>query len=286
NHKKHASWIDKNEKILGIYTDRDCLLKQLMADVTLYSRSLSAPITLFKHDELIQRETSIRNLSKESALFIWYQLLFEIVLGSAPSINARKEMLNEFKQAYHNNPIELKKISEFQFNYSPKTALRWYTRDCFLFRSLNKSMRIQNVVEIYKYRLFLRDLHEQLSQLHSTQSAILTFSKVYRGQLISFEELEQMRSNIHGLISLNTYFSTSTNKDVANEFCGGGLARPNYESIIFTIHIKPNMTMKPFASIQEFSYMQDENEVVVRVNHEETNDICKFLRHSVFASIY
>ncbi|CAF2822653.1 unnamed protein product [Rotaria sp. Silwood2] len=279
--QKHGSWIDKHEKIRDIYINRDCLLKQLMADVTLYSKSLSAPITLFKRDELIQKETSIRNLSKERAIFIWYQLLFEIVLGSAPSIKARREILNEFKQAYQNNAIELQKISEFELNYSPKTALRWYTRNCFLFRLVNKSMRTQNIVEIYKYRWFIRDLHEQLSQLHSIQSATLAFSKVYRGQLISFEELEQIRSNIQGLISLNTYFSTSINKDVADEFCGGGLARPNYESIVFTINIKPNVTMKPFASIREFSYMQDENEVLfsagtvfrIIVVHEPNNGI-------------
>lgn len=262
NHQRHMLWVNQYKKIRDIYTVRELLLKQLMSDVTLYSKSLSIPITIFKYDELMKKESSIRDLSKESALFIWYQLLFEIMLGSEPLENARKEMLNEFKKAYQNNAIELKKISEFEVNYGSKMAVNWYTRDCFLFRLVNRSMRTQNILEIYKYRCFIHDLHKQLEELHSIQVSDPEFSKVYRGQLINFEELERMRANIHGLISLNTYFSTSTDREVAYQFSGEGYGRPYLESIIFMIHIKPNVKTKPFANIQKFSYMKDEGEVL------------------------
>lgn len=67
-------------KIRGIYVDRTSLLNQLIVDIALYSKELSAPITLFKRDYLDKKERSIQSLSKESALFMWFQLLFETLI--------------------------------------------------------------------------------------------------------------------------------------------------------------------------------------------------------------
>lgn len=120
-------------------------------------------------------------------------------------------------------------------------------------------MRTQNIDFIYKYRAFIIDLHKQLSSLNSDTQDIV---EVYRGQLMTFEEIQQMRTNINGLISINTYFSTSIHSSVASNFSGGGLGRPYFESVIFTIRIRQNITDKPFAFIQNFSYMSQEGEVL------------------------
>ncbi|CAF1391086.1 unnamed protein product [Rotaria sordida] len=274
--EKHELWARQYQKIRGVYIDRETLLKQLTIDVTLHSKALTAPITLFKRDELTKKETSMRNLSKECALFMWHQLLFETLLQSNQTSKARHEMLCECKQHYNNNKIELDKIIEFETNFSHDLAIRWYTRDCFLYRLLNKSMRTQNINEIYKYRSFILDLHEQLGILHQSMKSP-EIMQVYRGQLMKFEELEQMRANINGLISLNTYFSTSTKAEVASNFCGGGLGRPTFQSVIFTINIKSNVTTKPFANIQEFSYMHDEGEVLFSAGTVfRINDVSEF----------
>ena len=259
NRERHEKWAKNSDKIRGIYVDRTSLLNQLIADVALYSKELSAPITLFKRDDLDKKERSIQSLSKESALFMWFQLLFETLIHSKQTINARTDIINECKKEYTDNNYELKRIEEFDRSYSPNEAIRWYTRDCFLFRLVNKAMRTQNIDFIYKYRAFIIDLHKQLSSLNSNTQNIV---EVYRGQLMTFEEIQQMRTNINGLISINTYFSTSIHSSVASNFSGGGLGRPNFESVIFTIRIQQNITDKPFALIQNFSYMSQEGEVL------------------------
>lgn len=104
-------------------------------------------------------------------------------------------MLKEAKQAYQSDSAALKKVLEFETEYSPVTAVRWCTRDCFLFRLVNKAMRTQDIVEIYKYRWFIYDLQEQLHQLYSVQAESFEVATVHRGQLISFEELEWMRTS-------------------------------------------------------------------------------------------
>ncbi|CAF1327437.1 unnamed protein product [Adineta ricciae] len=259
NRKQHEKWTKDYSKIRGIYVDRTVLLHQLTADVALYSKELSAPITLFKRDDLSKQERSIRNLSKESSMFMWFQLLLETLLDSKQTINARKEMLNECKREYQEDPVQSSKIEEFEANYSPTEAVRWYTRDCFLFRLVNRAMRTQNIDTIYTYRSFILDLHKQLCRL---SISTLDIDEVYRGQLMAFEEIEHMRSNINGLISINTYFSTSKRLYIASGFSGGGLGRPCLESVVFTIKIRPNMTEKPFANIQDYSYISQEGEVL------------------------
>jgi hypothetical protein len=120
-------------------------------------------------------------------------------------------------------------------------------------------MRTQDIDSVYTYRSFILDLHQQLSELSTTSSSI---SAVYQGQLMTFEELEQIRTNIDGHISINTYFSTSIHSDVAFDFCGGGLRQPHLVSIVFPIKIRPNTTEKPFVKIKEYSYMSREGEVL------------------------
>ena len=110
----------------------------------MYSKELSAPITLFKHDDLNKKERSIENISKESAMFIWFQLLFETLLQSNPTMNERKDMLNECKKEYQDSTIELKTIEEFEQTYSSNETIRWYTRDCFLYRLVNQAIISEN----------------------------------------------------------------------------------------------------------------------------------------------
>ena len=260
NREGPETWANNAHKVRGVYVDRSILLNQLTADVALYSKELSAPISLFKRDDLNRKERSSQNLSKESAKFMWFQLLLETLLQSKQTTRIRDEMLNECRKECQENAPETSKIDEFEATYTANQAIRWYTRDSFLFRLVNRAMRTQDIDSIYTYRSFILDLHQQLSELSTTTSS--NISAVYRGQMMTFEELEQIRANMNGLISINTYFSTSIHSEVAFDFCGGGLGRPHLESIMFTIKIRPNTTEKPFAKIHEYSYMSHEGEVL------------------------
>jgi len=53
----------------------------------------------------------------------------------------------------------------------------------------------------------------QLKQ-YQHQSSI----RVYRGQVMSIDELNTLRQSIHNLISINSFFSTSTNRHKAVGF--------------------------------------------------------------------
>jgi tetratricopeptide (TPR) repeat protein len=160
-------------------------------------------------------------------------------------------------------------IEQFRENYQTNDALSWYTRDCFLYRLLNKAFRSENIARIFQFRFFLTDIHNQLEKLHMeyiksipTNQNTLIF---YRGQALGNEELQKLTKNIGKMISINTYLSTTTNSQVALMFAGNGKQRPFIESVLFQIEIDCSLmkSSKPFANIGHVSFLKDENEVLL-----------------------
>ncbi|CAF4196971.1 unnamed protein product [Rotaria sordida] len=86
---------------------------------------------------------------------------------------------------------------------------------------------------------------------------------VYRGQQLAASELEAFKVNINRFISLNSFWSTTKDKDVALMYAGNGLERPLIESVLFEMLIEINTSEKPLADISKISYMLDENEVLL-----------------------
>jgi hypothetical protein len=109
----------------------------------------------------------IRHLSKENKQFIAFQLLLDMILRLDQSEYAKKELLQFCRLKYQDDSIELKKIDDFEENYRSEDAAKWYTKDSFLYRLLNESLRIETIDSIVKMRYFIHDLHNQLAQLQS-----------------------------------------------------------------------------------------------------------------------
>jgi hypothetical protein len=55
-----------------------------------------------------------------------------------------------------------------------------YFRDTFIYRMLNHALRFTDVEALIPMAFFIKDLHQQLDQLHSNSQILPTV--VYRGQ--------------------------------------------------------------------------------------------------------
>ncbi|CAF1460302.1 unnamed protein product, partial [Rotaria sordida] len=153
-----------------------------------------------------------------------------------------------------------------------KVAIKWYTRDTFLFRLVNKVLREENIDDMYKIRLILSDIHIQLVELHGDYlETLLDLSlypyclTVYRGQLMSARELDQLKWNIGCFISMNSFLSTSTARDLPLIFSGQGQQRPQLESILFEITIETSTCETAFADIQYVSWIPGEEEILITI---------------------
>ncbi|CAF4563423.1 unnamed protein product, partial [Didymodactylos carnosus] len=193
----------------------------------------------------------------------------DVLLRMPKSDESKMEMLTECESYYRDNDQELEKINDFRLNYSSDAAVWWYTRDSFVYRLLNKALRTRDIDIIFKFRFFITDLYRQLQKEHSKFMELFTddeyFLTVYRGQYLKADELHELKDNIGGLISMNTFTSTTCKEDVASMLAGDGSLSPILESILFEIQINTSIDTKPYANIKELSVMKDEDEVLFSI---------------------
>lgn len=204
---------------------------------------------------------SITNLSSTelNGRFMFSKLLLDNLLLIPWNEVDKNEMFSICEKEYSGNPVSLMTLYEFKRTYSSQHALFWYTKESFLYRLLNKALRTQNIDLLYLFRFFIYDAYEQLKQ-HQCASPI----RVYRGQLISKEELNTLQNAQGQLISINSFLSTSMNRDMAIFYLGEYILSDESQQILFEINADPlSDNKKPFANIASLSSFPNEEEVLM-----------------------
>jgi tetratricopeptide (TPR) repeat protein len=193
--------------------------------------------------------------------------MIEVLYRLPKTSISKKEMIDECRAQYADNSVQLRMIDEFYNKYNENLSIDWYTKDCFLYRLLNKAFRTENIDIIFNYHYFLSDLTKELTKLYVNQYGDKTGTlTVYRGQHIHIDELQKLQNSIGRLMSINTFFSTTTSSSVAADFSGNGEYRyQGFESIIFQIEIDLSIQRRPFAKIGQFSSNKDENEILFAI---------------------
>ncbi|CAF1284447.1 unnamed protein product [Adineta steineri] len=259
---KHKEWAGKYSKVRGVFNVAEQLVEAVQRDAQLLMHHF-VPANIFTMQDVHQ--TSFQNIDKDQANFMWFQLLIDVLSRLPQSEQGKKELIEECRRCYAKNEPELKKIAEFEASYTTDHAIRWYTRDCFLFRLINRAFRTRNIDNIFKFRYYFVDLQQQLDHLYQLQKKELSLETVYRGQIISADEFRKLKHNKGGIYSVNTFLSTTTKSDVALSFNSGAFVRPYFECVLFQIKFE-NKNDKPlktsFAKIQDVSYNQHESEVL------------------------
>ncbi|CAF3238865.1 unnamed protein product [Rotaria sp. Silwood2] len=111
---------------------------------------------------------------------------------------------------------------------------------------------------IFLFRAFISDIQCQLKN-HQIKNSL----RVYRGQRISTDEVKTLKQYLGQFISLNSFFSTSTDYRQALSFLNDPNAAENLEPVLFEIVADPKVaTTKPFADISAFSEFPGESEIL------------------------
>jgi tetratricopeptide (TPR) repeat protein len=174
-----------------------------------------------------------------------------------------KKFIQLCEEEYKDNKSELAIIHEFEQNYNGARALRWYTRQSFLFRILNKALRIQNIDVLFLCRFFIFDIQQQLQKNQCAQ-----LMHLYRAQLLTDDELQVLKSAIGGFIILNTFLSTTVDREVSLAFLDTMDSSDEYNMhrVLFEIDANPNLNdIKPFANIIWLSYCFGQQEVLMMI---------------------
>jgi tetratricopeptide (TPR) repeat protein len=188
-------------------------------------------------------------------------MLIDCLIHLESSSTDKNELIILCKQQYQNNPYELNMIEEFDKNYSPERSLWWYTRHSFLYRLLNKALKIENINLLSLFRFFIHDIKQQLEKNKSLSSV-----RVYRGLFMSKEELEILMKFIGNFISINKFLSTSHNREHTRAFLSSTILSEDMEKVFLEINANPRLeNNKTFSNITSYSYFPNREEVLFMI---------------------
>ncbi|CAF1429986.1 unnamed protein product [Adineta ricciae] len=237
-------------KVHGVFTHPDELLQQLVRDI---------------------QTTTIHNPQGNSIQAIWSEVLLQgLMRMPTPSTNVYGEMIKEARYFYRNNSVQLAQIDDFEKNYRREDAIRWYSRDSFVYRLVNKALRTQNLVILFKFRFIIRDIYEHLKKLYHKQYLAGNYKNeepstitLYRAMKVSSAESNQLRSfKTGGILSINSFVSASSDEMVAIFYLGKDIER----DIMLEIEVDKKLLSSdslPFADIHTLSSMSDDMEVLL-----------------------
>ncbi|CAF1273675.1 unnamed protein product [Adineta steineri] len=255
--QRNELWANTFSKIKGVIIHLNELVTSIdLNQVEQISNKVDEPIVIDIFNAKTKQEKSTAKLNGH---FVHSQILIDCLLRMKSTPTDKKELVDFCLREYQNNNRELNNIHDFQKDYSPDRSIWWYTKDSFVYKLLNKALRVQDIHLIFLFRFFLRDIQKQLKQCRC-----LSFVRLYRGQLISNEELEILRTSIGQLISMNSLLSTTLNREQALKFLCRSKISDDEHRILFEIDADPQLTgIKPFAEIANLSYYPKEEEVLL-----------------------
>ena len=247
-----GQWSHKVKKILFNMKDT---IEAIKADSSLTSTLI--PISVLHRIELSGADKDRLDQS-----FMYTQLLKDILI-KMPNEDAAKAKLVEYcRRIYVNNILELGLIDEFNQGYTSDIAIEWYTRETFLYATLNRVLRTQDIEGILKMGFFARDLHEQITTMHRNLSLNKDKFTVYRGQAMSISDFEKVKTSNNGLISFNSFLSTTRDECTAKLFAKQACFKDGAVAILFRMEIDPKTSSIPYALLNEKSVYKNENEML------------------------
>ena len=227
NKQRHEEWAKHWSKIQGVYIKIQpiCnLLKKVTRELDHDMISIS-----YVPKQMIAGDGEKQNLDQLEPSFMYTVLFKEIILEIDEDNSQAMKQLVDYCRETGTNENELK---DFESRYRhQKSPIWWYTREIFLYGMLNQALRSLEMETMVKLGFVIRNLHQQLAQLHKEQ--LNDFKKkfvVYRGQGFNKEDFQRLDNNKSGLISFNSFLSTSKNSFI-NQIT---TLRNNYLSINLT----------------------------------------------------
>ena len=249
----HQEWAKGWPKINGVFRDILQICEALQEILRQCERNtIPMSVTSVNTNDT----TTNKKLNKFEPSFIYTQILKEILLTIEFEEHHFNEFIDYFRKSYpqkhHKNMIE-----QFKQEYRSKTPIWCYSRDSFLYPRINRALRAMDINDIIKMGFFVRDLHRHLEQLHNEQFGSDQNKEpftVFRGQGLPHADLKEIQENNGGLISFNSFLSTSRKYDVSKYFADQSLYDENLVGVVFVMRIDPTLSTVPFASIKDVSF--------------------------------
>ncbi|CAF2155374.1 unnamed protein product [Rotaria magnacalcarata] len=264
NKVRHKQWVKDWSKIQGVFTSIKPICESLKK-IARHCDHDSIPMSFVPKEPLATGdESQQKNIDELEPSYMYSVLFKEIML----EINEDDEKSMKSLVTYcHEKNVSKAELDEFERQYCINLSIWWYTKESFLYGMLNKALRSLDMEFMVKIGFFIRNLHRQLEKLHQEQSSTLEKEfLVYRGQGMMQEAFQHLLDTKGGLISFNSFLSTSMQPRVAMEFVQIAMSKnEDIVGIFFIMTIdqsKISAKTTPFGMIDEYSAIPSEQEIL------------------------
>ncbi|UJR14706.1 hypothetical protein I4U23_001699 [Adineta vaga] len=241
------------KKVQGIFTNFNVIIETLRQ--TLIRQQFDqAPFSIVSI-------TSTSSLDQLDQSFMYTQLIKEIILDIEHDHNARQAFTQFYLKHPNQNDFRSQPLHQFEKYYDRHSPIWWYTKEPFVYSTLNKALRIQDTEMMIKMGFFLRDLHDEIKQRHEEVSHT-TKMIVYRGQGLKATDVEKIRNNKGGLFAFNSFLSTSMDRKVSLMFAESARQNIDMHGVLFRMEIDSSISSAPYVSLCDLSKFGDEEEIL------------------------
>lgn len=201
---------------------------------------------------------TVRDLNKESAKFLWFQLLTVMVENITDDEIAIVDLLTYAREQYIGNKAVLDEITKFgdELNSSKKQfdALRWYTSNTFVSQLVNSALKQEDYLVLHRFRAFIKRLINAIKdESQTTKEFWQETCPLYSGRSLTDEDISVLKSQKDEVIAINGFLSTSFSAKAARAY---------HNNTYFRIATPVDLQTIYFASIRHHSDIKDDDEVL------------------------
>ena len=257
--KQHELWIKEYDKVKGVYTEIEALLKAVQ-QVTKQCNQDLMPISFFPSSD----DAEGMDVGWRSDSFILAKSFNEILADIKYDEQGLKDLINYYRQITANFPTQLKLMEEFERDYSPDKAVWWYTKEDFAYQLVNRSLRLLEADILVNMSFFVHDLHQQIKEQHHNQLDQYRGQKftLYRGQGIRTYYTYELKRAVGRFLSFNSFLSASKKKDTSLRLAESASSSKDTVGVLFVMTIDPAMISTPFADISQIDQFNGDAEIL------------------------
>ncbi|CAF1536898.1 unnamed protein product, partial [Adineta ricciae] len=263
----HSEWISNYPKVclysygISVHTHSlshpNQLLCELKADVLKYKK--------YENNGMFNPFEREEDNSMDDANESWWITYTDVLIYLLYPNGFYHKLIDSLRNYYNGNDPKLKVLDKFEKEYKSDKAVWWYTSGTFIFTLFNRALRQHNIELIFLFGFFIQDLYKQLQTEYETFKSIhLTESrmKVYRGQIMSRKEINELDSNF--IIVNNSLLSTSSDREPALLFLpeSDQIEDSSYVRVLFELEINIQRQSRPYADIIHLSQFPHESEIL------------------------
>jgi len=82
-----------------------------------------------------------------------------MLIKNNSATESKQEIIDKCYSYYRRNQKEMENIAEFERDYTPDQAIKWYTRDSFIYKLINKALRTEDIDVWYIYIGFILGIY-------------------------------------------------------------------------------------------------------------------------------